>query len=201
MKRTARVRLLAQARRRGAVTALDARGAGIHSQQLTRLVAEGVLERVARGQYRLAERPITEHHALVVAARAVPRGVICLISALSFHGIGTQLPPEIWIAIERRARAPSVRQVPLRIVRYSGAAFTEGIETHRLGGETVRVFGVAKTLADLFKHRNKVGLDIALEALREAWRERRFTMEALDRAARACRVERVMRPYVEAVVA
>ncbi len=201
MTTTARARLLALARRRGVVTALGAQRAGIHSQQLTRLVADGVLERIARGQYRLAERPVTEHHALAVAARAVPRGVICLLSALSFHGIGSQLPPEVWIAIEGRARAPSVRQVPLRIVRYSGTAFTEGIETHRLEGETVRVYGIAKTLADLFKHRNKVGLDIALEALREAWRERRFTIEALDRAARACRVERVMRPYVEAVVA
>lgn len=195
-----RARLLALARRRGVVTAQDARRAGIHSQQMTRLVAHGVLERIARGQYRLAERPVTEHHALVVAARAVPRGVICLLSALGFHGIGAQLPPEVWLAIERRARGPSVRQLPLKVVRYSGAAFTEGIEIHRLEGETVRVYGVAKTLADLFKHRNKVGLDIALETLREAWRERKFTMEALDKAARACRVERVMRPYVEAVV-
>lgn len=195
-----RARLLALARRRGVVTAQDARRAGIHSQQMTRLVAHGALERIARGQYRLAERPVTEHHALVVAARAVPRGVICLLSALGFQGIGAQLPPEIWIAIERRARRPSVRQLPLKVVRYSGAAFTEGIETHRLEGARVRVYGVAKTLADLFKHRNKVGLDVALEALSEAWRERKFTMEALDRAARACRVERVMRPYVEAVV-
>jgi predicted transcriptional regulator of viral defense system len=194
-------RLLALAKRRGVITAGEAARAGIHSQHLTRLVAEGVLERITRGHYRLAGRPITEHHGLAVAARAVPHGVICLLSALAFHGIGTQLPAEVWIAIERRARDPALQDPPLRVVRYSGAAFTVGIETHRVEGQPLRVYGVAKTLADLFKHRNKVGLDVAIEALREAWRERKFKMEALDRAARACRVARVMRPYVEAVVA
>lgn len=200
MATTDRARLLALARRRGIITAQDAGRAGIHSQQITRLLAHGVIERVARGQYRLAERPVTEHHALVVAARAVPRGVICLLSALGFHGVGTQLPADIWIAIERRARAPATRQLSLKVVRFSGAAFTEGVESHRIEGETVRVYSVAKTLADLFKHRNKVGLDVVLEALREAWRERKFTMEALDRTARVCRVERVIRPYLEALV-
>ena len=131
----------------------------------------------------------------------VPHGVICLLSALGFHGIGTQLPSVVWVAIERRTRRPALQVPPLMVVRFSGAAFSEGIETHRIDGEAARVYSVAKTLADLFKHRNKVGLDVALEALREAWRERMFTMEALDRAARVCRVERIMRPYVEAVVA
>lgn len=193
-------RLLKLARQRAVITAADVARAGIHSQQITRLVADGALERIARGQYRLVDRSVTEHHGLVVAARAVPHGVICLLSALDFHGIGTQLPPDVWVAIERGTRAPAARQLPLAIVRFSGAAFTEGIETHRIEGERVRVYSVAKTLADLFKHRNKVGLDVALEALREAWRERRFTMEALDRAAGVCRVGRVMRPYVEAMV-
>lgn len=195
-----RDRLLELARQRTVITAADVARAGIHSQQITRLVADGTLERIARGQYRLAERPITEHHGLVVASRAVPRGVICLLSALDFHGIGTQLPPEIWIAIERGSRSPAARPFPFRVVHFGGAAFTEGVETHLIEGEEVRVYSVAKTLADLFKQRNKVGLEVALEALREAWRERRFTMEALDRAARVCRVERVMRPYIEATV-
>jgi predicted transcriptional regulator of viral defense system len=168
---------------------------------LTRLVAEGVIERVARGQYRLAGRPITEHHALAVVARAVPRGVICLVSALGFHGIGTQLPAEVWVAIDRRARAPALEYPPLRVARFSGSAFTDGVETHRIEGDAVRVYGVAKTLADLFKYRNRVGLEVALEALREAWRTRRFTMADMDRFARVCRVERVMRPYLEALVA
>lgn len=201
MPTTDAARVLSLAKRRGVITATEAAQAGIHSQLLTRLVAKGVLERVARGQYQLAGRPITEYHGLVVAARSAPNGVICLLSALSFHGIGTQLPAEVWIAIDGRARAPSLQAPPLRVVRFSGAAFTEGIEVHRLEGQPVRVYSVAKTLADLFKHRSKVGLDLAIEALREAWWERKFTMEALDRAAHVCRVARVMRPYVEAVVA
>jgi len=200
MRSTARDRLLELARQRAVITAADAARAGIHSQQITRLVAEGVLERIARGRYCLVDRPVTEHHGLALASRAVPNGVICLLSALQFHGIGTQLPPDLWVAIPRGARAPSIGRLPLKIVRFSGAAFTEGIETHRIEGEKVRVYSVAKTLADLFKHRNKIGLEVALEALREAWREQSFTMEALDRAARICRVERVMRPYVEAIV-
>ncbi len=196
----ARDRLVALVKRRGAITAGDAAQAAIHSQYLTRLVEKGVLERTARGQYSLANRPITEHHGLVVIARAVPHSVICLLSAVAYHGIGTQLPAEVWIAVERHARKPALEHPPLKVVRFSAAAFTEGVESHRIERQMVKVYSVAKTLADLFKHRNKVGLDVALEALREAWRERRFTMEALDRAARACRVERVMRPYVEAVV-
>lgn len=195
-----RTRLLALAKRRPVVTAGEAARAGIHSEQLTRLVAEGLLDRIARGQYRLAGRPITEHHGLSVASRGVPKGVICLLSALAFHGIGTQLPAEVWIAIGRRARTPSFQGLPLRVMRFGGAAFTEGIESYKVEGQKVRIYSVAKTLADLFKHRNKVGLDVAIEALREAWHERRFTMEALDRAARVCRVTRVMKPYVETVI-
>lgn len=201
MTPTDSARVLALAKRHGVITAGEAARAGIHSQHLTRLVAEGALERITRGHYRLANRPITEHHGLVVAARGVPHGVICLLSALAFHGIGTQLPAEVWIAIERRARPPSLQGPPLRVVRFSGAAFTTGVEIHEVEGQAVRVYSVAKTLADLFKQRNKVGLDVAIEAMREAWRERKFTMEALDRAARACRVARVMKPYVETVVA
>jgi predicted transcriptional regulator of viral defense system len=131
----------------------------------------------------------------------VPEGVVCLLSALSFHGVGTQLPHEVWLAIQRRARQPSLRYPPLRVVKFSGKAFAEGIEVHRVEGQSVRVYSVAKTLADLFKYRNKIGLDVALEALREAWRERRFTMDEMDRFARICRVERVMKPYLEALVA
>ena len=200
MASTDRDRLLYLAQQLGVISASDVARAGIHSQQLTRLVSAGSLERVSRGQYRWSALPITEHHGLVVAARAVPHGVICLLSALSFHNLGTQLPFEVWAAIDRRARAPGAGWLPLKIVRFSGDAFTYGIETPRIEGQSVRVYSVAKTLADLFKYRHKVGLDIALEALREAWRERRFTMEELDQAARICRVERVMRPYVEAVV-
>jgi predicted transcriptional regulator of viral defense system len=197
---TDRDRTLRLARRRGSVAARELVVAGIHRQILTRLVEAGELERVARGLYRLPNRALTEHHGLAVASAAVPHGVICLLSALAFHGIGTQLPHEVWMAIDRRARRPTLRQPPLRVVRPSGEAFRAGIETHRAEGQTLRVYGVAKTLADCFKYRNKIGLDVALEALREAWRARRFTMGELERYAAICRVQRVMRPYLEALV-
>lgn len=198
---TDRDKVLKLARRRQGVTARELAAAGIHRQVLTRLVAAGEVERVARGIYRLSEQPITEHHGLAIASAAVPHGVVCLVSALQFHGIGTQLPSEVWLAIDRRARHPALKYPPLRVVRYSGAALTEGIETHELEGRKVKVYNVAKTLADCFKYRNKIGLDVALEALREAWRQRRFKMTELDRYARICRVQRVMRPYLEALAA
>jgi len=171
----------------------------MHRQALSRLVASGDLERVARGLYRVPASPISEHHGLALAGGAVPRGVICLLSALRFHGIGTQLPSEVWIAIDRRARRPALKYPPLRIVRYTGAALTEGVRVHRVEGQTVRVYDIAKTLADCFKYRNKIGLDVALEALGEAWRARRFKMDELDHYAEVCRVRRVMRPYLEAL--
>jgi predicted transcriptional regulator of viral defense system len=189
------------ARKRGIFTAGEAAREGIHSQILTRLIRKGAIERIARGQYRYPDQPVTEHHSLAVVARAVPHGVICLISALSFHEIGTQLPPHVWLAIDRRARRPKIGYPMLRIARLSGKAFTDGIEVHQIEGQPVKIYGVAKTLADLFKYRNKIGLDVALEALREAWRDRRFTMDEMDRYARICRVQRVMKPYLEALVA
>jgi predicted transcriptional regulator of viral defense system len=188
------------ASRGGTLSASEAARAGIHSQQLSRLVREGRLERVTRGQYRIPGQPVTEHHGLAVAARSVPHGVVCLLSALGFHGIGSQLPFEVWMAIDRRSRAPAVHYPPLRLVRFSKTSLSTGVETHRIERQVVKVYSVPKTLADLFKYRNKVGLEVALEALREAWRERRFTMEEIDRYAKICRVERVMRPYLEALV-
>ena len=171
-------RLLRLARRRGSITRREVAEHGIHTQALSRLVSAGALERVSRGRYRLPDAPITEHHGLALVAAAAPNAVVCLLSALSFHEIGTQLPHEVWVAVDRRARRPSISWPRLRVVRFGGAALTEGIETHRVEGETVRVYNVAKTLADLFKYRHKIGLDAALEALREAWRARRFTMDA-----------------------
>lgn len=198
---TARQHILSLVKQKDYVTARAVSRAGIHTQELTRLVADGTLERVGPGKYRLANADITEHHGLALAAAAAPAGVICLLSALSFHGIGTQLPAEVWLAIERGRRPPKVASLRLRIVRYSGAAFRAGIEIHEIERQSVRIYSVAKTIADLFKARHRVGLDVAVEALREAWRDRRFAMADLDLAARACRVESVMRPYVEGVVA
>ena len=198
---TNRERTLKLARRRQGVAASELGAAGIHRQVLSRLVEAGQLERIARGLYRLPEQPLTEHHGLAIASAAVPHGVICLLSALQFHGIGTQLPSDVWMAIDRRARRPALKYPPLRVVRYTGAALTEGAESHRIEGQTVRVYNVAKTVADCFKYRNKIGLDVTLEALREAWHARRFTMDELDRYAAVCRVQRVMRPYLETLVA
>lgn len=188
------------ARRSKGVTARELAEAGIHSYALTRLVSAGKLERLARGLYRVAEQPTTESHGLVIACAAVPQGVICLLSALQFHGIGTQVPSQVWIAVDRRARQPSLKHPPLRVVRYTGAALAEGVGEHRREGRVIRVYGIAKTLADCFKYRNKIGLDVALEALREAWRARKVTMDELDRYARICRVQRVLKPYLEALV-
>lgn len=194
-----REKALKLARRSQGVSTRELAAAGIHRQVLTRLVGSGELERVARGLYRLPERPLTAHHGLAIVGAAVPQGIVCLLSALHYHGIGTQLPSQVWIAIDRRAKRPSLKYPPLRVVRYTGAALTEGIGTHRLEGRTVRIYGIAKTLADCFKYRHKIGLDVALEALRESWRGRRFTMDELDHYAGICRVRRVMRPYLEAM--
>jgi predicted transcriptional regulator of viral defense system len=198
---TSSTRLLRLARRHGSVSRQEVTEANIHTQTLSRLVRAGTLERVARGHYRLPNAPVTEHHGLALVAAAAPKAVICLLSALSFHQIGTQLPHEVWIALDRRSRRPSLRYPRLRVVRFGGDALTAGVETHSIEGETVRVYSVAKTIADAFKYRNKIGLDVALEALREAWRARRFTMDKMYNYARICRVERVMRPYLEALVA
>jgi predicted transcriptional regulator of viral defense system len=200
MAPTGRQRILRLARKRPVLTAREVSRSGIHSQDLSRLVADGSLERVGPGKYRLAGGEVSEHHGIVLAAAAAPAGVICLLSALVFHGVGTQLPAEVWLAIERGQRPLQVANLRLRIVRYSGAAFREGVEVHEVEQQSVRVYSVARTLADLFKARNRVGLDVAVEALREAWRDRRFTMADVERAARACRVERVMRPYLAALI-
>jgi predicted transcriptional regulator of viral defense system len=198
---THRDQTLKLARRARGVTPRDLADAGIHRQMLTRLVSEGQLERVARGVYRLSEQPVTEQHGLAIAAAAVPHGVVCLLSALQVHGIGSQLPSEVWMAIDRRSWRPTLAYPPLRIVRFTGSALTQGIGSHTIEGRQVKVYGVAKTLADCFKYRNKIGLDVALEALREAWRGRRFKMDELDRYAAICRVQRVMQPYLEALTA
>ena len=196
-----RLRAMRIAEKKAVFSAADAVRSGVHSQALTRMVEEGRLERVARGRYRFPDSPLTEHHNLALVAGALPDGVVCLLSGLSFHGIGTQVPSRVWIALDRRARKPAQEWPPIRVVRFGGEALTEGVETHTIEGVTVKVYGLAKTLADLFKYRNKVGLDVALEALKEVWRSGHLDVDELMRFARICRVERVMRPYLESVAA
>jgi predicted transcriptional regulator of viral defense system len=188
-------------RRLGVVRAADLETLGVPRTRLYRLVREGLLERVGRGLYVTNDHAGTEGHALALVAKRAPRAVICLISALQFHEITTQIAHEVWIAIPEKARSPHITYPPLRIVRFSGAALAEGVEVHRIEGVSVPITSAAKTVADCFKYRNKIGLDVALEALRDAWRARKVTMEEIERFARICRVQRVMRPYLEALVA
>jgi len=172
---------------------------GISREQLGRLHRRGVVQRVSRGLYSLPDGAASTNHTLAEVAKRVPHGVACLLSALRFHGFTTQAPSEVWLAIDVKARRPVEAQLPLRIVRFSGEALVAGVEEHEVDGVTVRVYSPAKTVADCFKFRNKIGLDVALEALREGWRERRFSMDELWRYAKVCRVANVMRPYLEAL--
>lgn len=138
-----------------------------------------------------------EHHSLADAVRLVPNGVVCLLSALQFHELTTQAPREVWLALPNKAWAPKVTGLKVRVVRFSGAALAEMIEVHEVEKVAVRVYSPAKTIADAFKYRNKIGLDVAIEALRDCLRQRRATMDELWRAAKVCRMENVMRPYLE----
>lgn len=184
---------------RGVLRTSHALKLGIHPRILYRLRDAGRLVAVTRGVYRLAELPEPSHPDLLVVARRVPQAVICLISALSFHGLTTQIPHEVQIALPRRTRYPRLDHPPLRVFLLTGAAYTEGIETHAIEGIPLRVYGPAKTVVDCFKFRNKIGIDVAVEALRLARERKRVTPRALLQYARLCRVERVMRPYLEAL--
>jgi len=192
-------KLLDHVRRKGVIRASELARKGIPSIYLTRLVRDGRLERISRGLYRLPESDITEHFTLIQAAKRVPHGVVCLLSALSFHDVSTQLPHQIWMAIERGKWEAGIRDLPLRIFEFSGRSFQEGIETHEIQGVPVKVYCPAKTVADCFKYRNKIGLEVALEALRECVRERKGTLKDLRHYAKICRVANVMRPYLEAI--
>lgn len=171
--------------------------AGLPAPPLTSLVRRGLLVRVGRGLYSRADAKLTEHHSLVEAAVRVPGGVVCLLSALRFHELGTQNPHQVWLAIHPKARLPRVDHPPLRIVRFSGNALTAGVEEHVLEGVTVLVFSAAKSVVDCFRYRNKLGLDVALEALRD-YLARGGSTDDLWRLAQACRMARVMQPYIEA---
>lgn len=183
----------------GVVRTRDALRRGIHRRTLYGLRDLGRLTSLGRGVWYLVDTPATEDLDLVAVALRYPRAVICLASALSRHELTTQLPAQVQIAVPPGFRHPRTRFPPVRAFRFSGRAYTAGVETHTLQGVTLRVYGVAKTVADCFKFRNYVGLDVALEALRQGWRERRFTMDELWRYARICRVDRVMRPYLESL--
>jgi len=160
---------------------------------------EGVIQQVRRGHYRLADMPDLGNPDLVAVALTVPKGIICLISALSYHGIGTQIPRVVDVAIHKDAKRPRIDYPPVRTFWFTGQALTSGVQTHELDGVPVQIYSPAKTVADCFKFRNRIGLDVALEALREVRRNRLATVDELFHMARICRVAIVMRPYLEAM--
>jgi predicted transcriptional regulator of viral defense system len=173
---------------------------GIPREYLIRLSRQGRLEKLGRGLYQMPQADITENHSLAEACKKVPNGIICLLSALRFHGLTTQLPFEVWLAIDRKARIPKMEGLKLRVSRFSKEARGVGVEDHVIEGVKVRVFSPAKTVVDCFKYRNKIGLDVALEALRDCRRQRKCTNNELWHYAKILRVSNVMRPYLEATI-
>jgi predicted transcriptional regulator of viral defense system len=171
---------------------------GITGNDIQRLVVADKIERVGRGLYRAKDADVTENYSLLQAALLVPKGVVCLLSALRYHELTTQAPVEVWLAIDNKAWKPTVSDVPLRIHYFTGAALTEGVEEHSIEGVPVKIYRAAKTVADCFKFRNKIGIDVALEALREYFNQR-LPEKDLWHYAEICRVKNVIYPYMEAI--
>src|SRR5271155_399916 len=174
--------------------------AGIHPSRLYEMRDSGVVQRLSRGLYRLADLSPLRSPDLVTVAAKVPAGVLCLISALAYHEITTQIPHEVQLALPRGAEPPRLKHPPLRVFWFTGRSFTEGIETHKVDGIRLRVYSPEKTLADCFKYRNKIGLETALESLKLYLSRKRPNVDELMKFARVCRVEKVMRPYLEALL-
>lgn len=188
------------ARRQGLLRPRDLEAKGIARQYLVLAMRRGLIERLARGLYRTPGIITTEHQSLAQVCKKTPTGVVCLLSALRFHDLTTQNPHEVWLAIDQKAISPRMDTVALRIIRFSGAALTQGVETHKIHGVPIRVYGIAKTVVDCFKCRNKIGLNVAIEALRDCVQQRKASVDELVRYARICRVERVMSPYLEVML-
>lgn len=184
-------------RHSGTLRASQLVAAGVARIQISRMVTAGVLKRVSRGVYSLPNYRPPENATLVLVAQRAPKAIVCLLTALRFHDLTTQSPADVWIAIGNKGRPPRMAYPKLRVVRFSARALVEGVQIHRIKGVPVKVTGVARTVADCFKFRNKIGSDVALEALQDAWRDKRVTMNELWEAAEVCRVTNVMRPYLE----
>lgn len=167
---------------------------------IARLVKEGSLVKVGYGLYSLAEHGFTESQDLIEVAVKVPKGIVCLLSALRFHDLTTQNPFEVWIAIERESRIPKVENVPVRFFRFAPKVYQAGIETYFIEGVEIKVYSAAKTIADCFKYQKTVGLDVALEAMRDAWRKRKVTMDELYHFAEIRQVKKIMLPYLNTLV-
>lgn len=186
-------------RQHGIVRPRDIEKIGIPREYLLRLHREGKLDRMGRGMYSVPDAAITEKHSYAEVAKQAPNAIICLLSALAFHSLTTQNPASVWIALGQGARKPALMSPTLRVVRLSGPSLTEGIEQHRIEGVSVRVYSAAKTVADCFKFRNKIGLDVAIEALKDCLRQKQASVDEIDHYANICRVGNVMRPFMEAL--
>jgi predicted transcriptional regulator of viral defense system len=173
---------------------------GVHPRTLYEMRDAGILDQLGRGVYRLAELPVLSDPDLATVALKIPHGVICLISALAFHEITTQIPHEVYLAVSRGTTRPRLDHPPLRVFWFTDQAFTEGIETHVRDGVPVRVYSPEKTLADCFKYRNKIGIDTVVEALKLYQQRKQVRVDELLRFARVCRVLKVMKPYLEALL-
>lgn len=191
---------MALLREQGVIRLNDVKTQDLSLASLYWLHRKGQIARAGRGRYLLPESPATEHHTLALASQRVPHAVACLLTALRFHGLTTQAPFEVWLALENKAWQPTSTGLPLRFVRFSGAAFTAGVELHVVENAQVKVYGVAKTVADCFKYRNKIGLDVAIEALRDVLRQRKATVDELWQFAAVCRVQTIIKPYIEALL-
>jgi len=196
---TATERVLQLAQKQSVIRGKDLDALGIPRNTLVRLVRTGKLERVSRGLYSSLETPATEHRTLLEVCKKVPQAVICLSSALRFHELTTENPFEVWIALKRSSWKPRTGYPPIRAVHFSGEAFEFGITKRSVEGGTIRVYSPAKTVADCFKFKSKVGTEVAIQALREAFQQRKATMDELWKAAKVCRVANVMRPYMESL--
>jgi predicted transcriptional regulator of viral defense system len=197
MRTSSRQRVVEFIRKQSLARPRELAALGVSRAALSELTRSGVLHRQGRGLYSVAEAEMSEHRSLAEVAKRVPKGVFCLLSALRFHDLTVQNPHEVWIAIEGRAWKPKLDNPPLRVFRFTGKAWSEGVDHPVIDGVNAAVTNVAKTVADCFKYRNKVGLDVALEALHDAWRKRKLNIDELWRYAEYCRVLKVIRPYLE----
>ena len=182
----------------GIVRPRDLAAHGMRREYVQRLTRQGVLVRIGRGLYVLPDAPASSHRSFAEVSKAVPNAVVCLLSALRFHGLTTQLPSEVWIALDQKARRPARPPFPIRIAYFSGRTLREGIEDHVIDRVPVRIYSAAKTVADCFKFRYKIGTDVAVEALRDYLKNFRTGGDALWQYAKVCRVANVMKPYLEA---
>lgn len=192
-------RILDLLSQRGLLRPSDLDAIGASRVTLARMTDAGLLEKVDRGLYRLADQDHSENDSLITVATKVPQAVFCLLTALQFHDLTTQLPREIWIAMPRGSHVPKIDYPPIKMVQVTGDAYAAGIEIFQHDGIPLRIYGVARTVVDCFKHRNKIGIDVALEALRDARAQKKASADDLWRYAKICRVANVMRPYLEAI--